>query len=105
MLHLCFMRRMFSMTFFCSCLLTVYYCACKASIGFTFAAFMAGMPSYHLGGRLWPSVPVGEDDVVEVLGPLIRDLRVWRLPADPTLPYEHDGVLLATARQGDGQER
>lgn len=81
------------------------FAAAAAPGGHLVAAFMAGMPSYHLGGRLWPSVPVGEDDVVEVLGPLVRGLRVWRLPADPTLPYEHDGVLLATARQGDGQER
>ena len=77
------------------------FAAAAAPGGHLVAAFMAGMPSYRLGGRTWPSVPVDEADVARVLGPLIRDLRVWRLPPDPTLPYEHDGVLLATARQGE----
>ncbi len=62
------------------------------------AAFMAGMPQYELGGDVLPSFPLDEPALEHVVGPLTRDLHIVRLPADPTLPYEHDGVLLLTAR-------
>lgn len=66
--------------------------------GHLVAAFMAGMPSYELGGLTLPAYPVDEAALKLALQPWTRDLQVWRLPADPTLPYEHDGVLLLTAR-------
>ena len=30
--------------------------------------------------------------------PVTEHLRIWQLPADPGLPYHHDGVLLLTAQ-------
>lgn len=66
--------------------------------GHLVAAFMAGMPSYELGGECLPSYPVDEGAIRAALRGHADDLRLRRLPADPTLPYEHDGVLLLTAR-------
>lgn len=72
--------------------------------GHLVAAFMAGMPDYALGGETLPAFPLDERTLRAVLQPITRDLCVWRLPADPSLPYEHDGVLLVTARAlGDRQ--
>lgn len=65
--------------------------------GHLVAAFMAGMPHYHLGGETLPAFPLDERTLTAVMRPLTQDLHVRRLPADPTLPYEHDGVLLLTA--------
>ena len=66
--------------------------------GHLVAAFMAGMPSYELGGECLPSYPVDESAVRAALHGHADDLRLRRLPPDATLPYEHDGVLLLTAR-------
>ena len=65
------------------------------------AAFMAGMPQYELAGEVLPSFPLDEAGLEHVVGPLTTDLTIERLPADPTIPYEHDGVLLMTARAPD----
>lgn len=66
--------------------------------GHLVAAFMAGMPQYELGGEVLPSLPLTEDTLEAVMRPVTRDLYVQRLPPDATLPYQHDGVLLLTAR-------
>lgn len=75
---------------------------CVVPGGHLVAAFMAGMPSYHLSGQTLPSFPLDEGTLEMTLRPVTSALRVWRLPADPTIPYQHDGVLLMTAsRRGD----
>jgi hypothetical protein len=66
--------------------------------GHLVAAFMAGMPEYELGGQRLPSFDLDRHTLEAVMRPVTRQLRVWQLPADPTLPYRHDGVLLLTAR-------
>ena len=66
--------------------------------GHLVAAFMAGMSQYELGGATLPSFPLDRHTLEAVMRPVTRELRIWKLPADPTLPYEHDGVLLLTAR-------
>lgn len=74
------------------------FAAAAAPGGHLVAAFMAGMPSYELGGEVLPSHPIDEDALTGALRGLVEELDVRRLPPDPTLPYEHDGVLLLTAR-------
>ena len=74
------------------------FAAAAAPGGHLVAAFMAGMPSYELGGEVLPSYPIDEDALTGALRGLAEGLDVRRLPPDPTLPYEHDGVLLLTAR-------
>ena len=59
---------------------------------------MAGMPEYELGGQHLPSFGLDRHTLEAVMRPVTRQLRVRQLPADPTLPYRHDGVLLLTAR-------
>jgi hypothetical protein len=66
--------------------------------GHLVAAYMAGMPKYELGGEILPSFPLDRHTLEAVMRPVTRQLRIWELPPDPTLPYEHDGVLLLTAR-------
>jgi hypothetical protein len=66
--------------------------------GHLVAAFMAGMPEYELGGQTLPSFALDRHTLEAVMRPVTRQLRVRQLPADPTLPYRHDGVLLLTAR-------
>ncbi len=66
--------------------------------GHLVAAFMAGMPEYELGGQVLPSYALDKSTLEAVMDPVAQDLRVWQLPADPTLPYRHEGVLLLTAR-------
>jgi hypothetical protein len=66
--------------------------------GHLVAAYMAGMPQYELGGVTLPSFPLDRHTLEAVMRPVTRQLRIWELPPDPTLPYEHDGVLLLTAR-------
>jgi hypothetical protein len=72
-----------------------------AAGGHLVAAFMAGMPEYELGGQTLPSFAVDRHTLEAVMRPVTRQLRVWQLPADPTLSYRHDGVLLLTARSLD----
>lgn len=67
--------------------------------GHLVAAFMAGMPGYCLSGQTLPAFPLDEYTLEVSMRPVTTDLRVWRLPADPTIPYQHDGVLLLTARR------
>jgi hypothetical protein len=67
--------------------------------GHLVAAFMAGMPAYSLAGQTLPAFPLDEQTLEATMRPVTTGLRVWRLPADPTLPYDHDGVLLLTARR------
>ena len=69
--------------------------------GHLVAAFMAGMPEYELGGQTLPSFALDRHTLEAVMRPVTRQLRVRQLPADPTLPYRHDGVLLLTARALD----
>jgi hypothetical protein len=66
--------------------------------GHLVAAYMAGMPKYELGGEILPSFPLDRHTLEAVMRPVTRQLRIRQLPADPTLPYQHDGVLLLTAR-------
>lgn len=66
--------------------------------GHLVAAYMAGMPRYELGGETLPSFSLDRDTLEAVMRPVTRQLRIRHLPPDPTLPYEHDGVLLLTAR-------
>ena len=66
--------------------------------GHLVAAFMAGMPCYRMGTEVLPSFPLDQPTLEAVMRPLTRDLRVEQLPPDPALPYQHDGVLLLTAR-------
>ncbi len=66
--------------------------------GHLVAAFMAGMPEYELGVQTLPSFGLDRHTLEAVMQPVTRQLRVRQLPADPTLPYRHDGVLLLTAR-------
>lgn len=70
--------------------------------GHLVAAFMAGMPSYELGGECLPSYPVDEGAIEAALHGHADDVTLRRLAPDPTLPYEHDGVLLLTARAPRG---
>jgi hypothetical protein len=74
------------------------FAAAAAPGGHLVAAYMAGMPEYELGGEILPSFPLDRHTLEAVMRPVTRQLRIWQLPADPTLPYEHDGVLLLTAR-------
>jgi hypothetical protein len=74
------------------------FASAAAPGGHLVAAFMAGMPSYELGGKVLPSYPIDEGALAAALRGLVQELDVRRLPPDPTLPYEHDGVLLLTAR-------
>jgi hypothetical protein len=74
------------------------FASAAAPGGHLVAALMAGMPSYELGGEVLPSCPIDEDALTGALRGLAEELDVRRLPPDPTLPYEHDGVLLLTAR-------
>lgn len=69
--------------------------------GHVVAAFMAGMPSYELAGQLLPSCPVDAWTVREALAPHLRNLRVGHIRPDPSLPYDCDGMLLATGRRPD----
>jgi hypothetical protein len=69
--------------------------------GYVVAAFMAGMPSYELAGELLPSCPVDAWTVREALAPYLRELRLTHIPPDPSLPYDCDGMLLATGRRPD----
>jgi hypothetical protein len=74
------------------------FASAAAPGGHLVAAFMAGMPSYQLGGEVLPSYPIDEEALTVALRGLAEGLDLRRLPPDPTLPYEHDGVLLLTAR-------
>ena len=74
------------------------FAAAAAPGGHLVAAFMAGMPQYELGGVTLPSFCLDRQTLETVMRPVTRQLRIWQLPADRTLPYEHDGVLLLTAR-------
>jgi hypothetical protein len=78
--------------------LNLRFAAAAAPGGHLVAAYMAGMPKYELGGETLPSFPLDRHTLEAVMRPVTRQLRIWQLPADPTLPYEHDGVLLLTAR-------
>lgn len=66
--------------------------------GHLVAAFMAGMPSYHLGGQTLPSLPLDQHTLQTIMQPVAEHLQIWQLPADSSLPYRHEGVLLLTAR-------
>jgi hypothetical protein len=81
------------------------FAAAAAPGGHLVAAYMAGMPQYELGGETLPSFPLDRQTLETVMRPVTRQLRIWQLPADRTLPYEHDGVLLLTARAPDGPYR
>jgi hypothetical protein len=70
--------------------------------GHLVAAYMAGMPKYELGGETLPAFPLDRQTLEAVMRPVTRELRIRQLPADRTLPYEHEGVLLLTARAPDG---
>ena len=78
--------------------LSLRFVAAAAPGGHLVAAYMAGMPKYELGGKTLPSFPLDRHTLEAVMGPVTRQLRIWELPPDPTLPYQHDGVLLLTAR-------
>ena len=79
------------------------FAAAAAPGGHLVAAYMAGMPQYELGGDTLPSFPLDRQTLETVMRPVTRQLRIWQLPPDRTLPYEHDGVLLLTARALDGR--
>lgn len=74
------------------------FAAAAAPGGHLVAAYMAGMPHYRLGGQTLPSYPLDRAGLEAVMRPITEDLRVEQLPADEELPYEHEGVLLLTAR-------
>lgn len=74
------------------------FAAAAAPEGHLIAAYMAGMPQYELAGQTLPSFPLDQHTLETVMQPVTEQLRVWQLPADPTLPYQHEGVLLLTAR-------
>jgi hypothetical protein len=78
------------------------FAAAAAPGGHLVAAYMAGMPHYELGGETLPSFPLDRETLETVMRPVTRQLRIWQLPADRTLPYEHEGVLLLTACAPDG---
>jgi hypothetical protein len=65
------------------------------------AAFMENMARYQLGdGSQWPGLPVDPDAVHAVFAPLVDQLTITRIDADPTLPdYGYTGMVLLTARR------
>jgi hypothetical protein len=71
--------------------------------GHLVAAFMENMASYRLGdGSSWPGYPVDRAAVQEAFAPLVTDLTLDRIDADPGLPaYGYTGMVLLTARRAD----
>jgi hypothetical protein len=71
--------------------------------GHLVAAFMENMARYGLGGKSqWPGCPINVADVTEIFGPLVDDLTVTRIDADPDLPDHYGGytgMIMLTARR------
>jgi hypothetical protein len=68
--------------------------------GYLVAAFMENLGRFHLGGRQWPSYPIGVDDVREAFGGYTDEPVISRIDDDPTLPaYGYTGMILLTARR------
>ena len=65
---------------------------------------MENMARYDLGdGSRWPGSPVDGAIVARIFGPLIEDLRVSRIDADPGLPeYGYTGMVLMRGRRRGG---
>jgi hypothetical protein len=77
--------------------------------GHLVAAFMENMARYSLGETSqWPDCPTDSDDVTEIFGPLVHDLVVTRIDADPDLPDYYGGytgMIMLTARRRSGSQR
>ncbi|MEV1287535.1 hypothetical protein [Micromonospora sp. NPDC049679] len=69
--------------------------------GHLVAAFMENMGRYRVGaGPQWPGYPVDEPAIRSVFEPLVDDLVLARIDADPTLPaWGYTGMVLLTARR------
>ncbi|MFF9100241.1 class I SAM-dependent methyltransferase [Streptomyces rubrogriseus] len=75
------------------------FARCVSPGGFLVAAFMENMPTYRIGPESrWPGCPVDPQIVEGVFAPLVQELNVTHIDADPTLPdYGDSGMVLLTA--------
>jgi hypothetical protein len=80
---------------FCRC-----FVAAARPGGHVVAAFMENLGRYQLGnGRQWPHHRVDLEGIRAVFAPLLGDLTLSRIEADPTLPdYGYTGMVLLTGR-------
>lgn len=66
------------------------------------AAFMESSKGYYIGGRPFPAVGVGLQDVGECLDGIAHDVRICRLDPDEEHPLRdgYTGMILALGRAG-----
>lgn len=73
--------------------------------GHLVASFMERQSRYRLGdGSQWPGCPVNTEDVRQIFGAEVEQLRLSRIEADPALPSYYGGytgMILLTARRAN----